>query len=294
MASANNHLKRLPAVTSFCLRLGMAAALFRLLLLRSRRERALCRRSRARCGQAQHDLHAARAAAERARRAGDSACEAKERLIRSLSHELRTPLSPVLIAVQMLQRTQGLDESMRKTLAVIRRNVEKEARLIDHLLDMQPHGGDITECSPGAGQDTADVSRPVSSGPTRKPSGPPRGSSLRILLVEDNEDIAATTAWLLESVGYDVERAGDLRHALHAAEHARFDVLISDLGLPDGSGLDLMRQLRERGVSLKGIVCSGYGQDEDVRRSLQAGFDVHLKKPVDANLLVEKVDAMMT
>jgi signal transduction histidine kinase len=114
----------------------------------------------------------------------------------------------------------------------------------------------------------------------------------RILLVEDNGDTAATMKMLLEAYGYEVETAGDVRQALQAIDSANFDLLISDLGLPDRSGIELMKELRQRRHSLKGIALSGYGQEEDMRRSKEAGFAVHLVKPVDAGLLLETIGSI--
>ena len=76
-----------------------------------------------------------------------------------------------------------------------------------------------------------------------------------------------------------------------AGDHA-FDLLISDLGLPDGSGHDLMRQLRERGYKFPGIALSGYGQEEDIRRSREAGFSAHLTKPASREAVAEAVAAV--
>jgi CheY-like chemotaxis protein len=67
-----------------------------------------------------------------------------------------------------------------------------------------------------------------------------------------------------------------------------FDVVISDIGLPDGSGLDLMRELRAL-RTVKGIALSGYGSDRDVRSSLDAGFAAHLTKPIDLAQLIEAI-----
>jgi CheY-like chemotaxis protein len=72
--------------------------------------------------------------------------------------------------------------------------------------------------------------------------------------------------------------------ALAAATSAPFDLVISDLGLPDGTGFELMRELRDR-HGLSGIALSGYGMEEDVRRSREAGFRGHLTKPVDLERL---------
>jgi PAS domain S-box-containing protein len=115
----------------------------------------------------------------------------------------------------------------------------------------------------------------------------------RILLVEDNGDTAATMKLLLEVFGYQVETTGAVKQALKAMESANFDLLVSDLGLPDGSGTELMQELRRRGHAIKGIALSGYGQPEDIRRSKEAGFSAHLIKPVDAEVLMETIAAMI-
>ena len=98
---------------------------------------------------------------------------------------------------------------------------------------------------------------------------------------------------LLESFGYQVEAAGDVKQALEAIDSGPFALLISDLGLPDGSGIELMQELRRRGHALKGIAVSGYGQEEDTRRSKEAGFSAHLIKPVDVDALMESVAAVI-
>jgi DNA-binding response OmpR family regulator len=84
---------------------------------------------------------------------------------------------------------------------------------------------------------------------------------------------------LLSTDGHTVSVAGDIAAAVDLAGKQPFDLLISDFGLPDGSGHDLMRQLCARGHSLPAIALSGYGREEDVTRSRQAGFAVHLTKP---------------
>jgi signal transduction histidine kinase len=119
------------------------------------------------------------------------------------------------------------------------------------------------------------------------------GRSHRILLVEDNGDTARMIKMLLEEFGYVVETAADVKQALKAMELANFDLLLSDLGLPDGSGIDLMQELRRRGNALKGIALSGYGQEQDIRRSKEAGFSAHLIKPADADVLIETIAALL-
>src|SRR5699024_1160308 len=94
---------------------------------------------------------------------------------------------------------------------------------------------------------------------------------------------------LLRGTGYVVRTAGSVREALAAAASGEsFDLLISDIGLPDGSGLDLMCELR-REYRMTGIALSGYGTDDDLRRSREAGFVDHLTKPVDVRRLEEAI-----
>ena len=109
----------------------------------------------------------------------------------------------------------------------------------------------------------------------------PAADAVRVLLVEDHADTAAALADLLELMGHRPVVAGSVGEALAAAEReaAAIDLVISDLGLPDGSGHDLMRELARR-HGLAGIALSGYGMEEDVRQSLEAGFEKHLTKPV--------------
>ena len=362
--------------------------------------------------------------------------EAKDRFLATLSHELRTPLTPVLAVISGLEASGRLPAELRGDIAMVRRNIELEARLIDDLLDVTrisrgklelqhqelelrqvlehairtscgeeiaagrlrvvenladghclwadaprltqvfwnllsnavkftPEGGTISvrswtdepgwlaveiadtgigiepELLPrifdafeqgesrtatrfGAGLGLA-ISRAIvgfhggvleahSDGPgrgatfrvrlpltqipagsetsAREPSRPAErpAKALRILLVEDHVDTAEAIAELLRTLGHEVEVAYDVATALAAAaeiqsrEPAGIDLVVSDLGLPDGSGLDLMRELAWR-YSLKGIALSGYGMEEDLRRSREAGFERHLTKPVNFQAL---------
>jgi CheY-like chemotaxis protein len=80
-----------------------------------------------------------------------------------------------------------------------------------------------------------------------------------------------------------------VQSAVACLESAQFDVLLSDIGLPDGSGHDLMKQARQRQPTVRGIAFSGFGMEEDLRRSKEAGFDYHLTKPVDFQILRESL-----
>lgn len=116
--------------------------------------------------------------------------------------------------------------------------------------------------------------------------------AVRILLVEDHEDTRRAMSRLLARHGYEVRTAGSIADALEAADASPVDVLISDLGLPDGSGLELMRQIRQR-YNVPGIALTGFGMEEDVRQSRESGFHAHLTKPVDVESLHAAVEELM-
>jgi signal transduction histidine kinase/ActR/RegA family two-component response regulator len=378
--------------------------------------------------------------AERAARAElEAAAKAKDEFLAMLSHELRTPLTPVLMTVSVLEADASLPQRVREDVAVIRRNVELQVKLIDDLLDLtrvargkfelkeevadvhtlvrqawqtccadnrklkglgvvhkldarrhhvwgdparleqvfwnlfknamkftpdggaievatdnpawggvcvtvrdtgvgiepdalphifnafeqggrdvtkqfgglglglaickavtEMHGGTISAHSTGQDQGaTFTVTLPVTTPPL--PQTPERGlvasaggepggngknltpeqeQQLSVLLVEDNAVTLRVMSRLFRDFGYDVTPAPDVSAARSAAKAKRFDLVVSDLGLPDGSGLELMRELRDR-YGLRGIALSGYGQAQDVLESRQAGFVEHLVKPID-------------
>jgi CheY-like chemotaxis protein len=116
------------------------------------------------------------------------------------------------------------------------------------------------------------------------PPPQPERHAMRILLVEDHEDTNRSLTNLLRQRGYHVQSAVNLQSALDLSAKEEFDVLISDLGLPDGSGIDLMERLNSK-RPLLGIALTGYGMEDDIRKSHAAGFKHHLVKPIDLNRL---------
>jgi PAS domain S-box-containing protein len=106
----------------------------------------------------------------------------------------------------------------------------------------------------------------------------------RILLVEDHEPTRVPLARLLTRRGYEVQMAATCGTALEEASKGRFDLVLSDIGLPDGDGFELMRKLRDL-YGLKGIALTGYGMEEDVLRSGKSGFVAHLTKPISVVVL---------
>ncbi|HVT88007.1 MAG TPA: ATP-binding protein [Tepidisphaeraceae bacterium] len=159
------------------------------------------------------------------------------------------------------------------------------------------HGGSLFVSSRGRGYGStftlnlpcAAMAQNDESQITDKPVGR-SPSQLQILLVEDHEDTRVSLALILGRK-HAVREAESIGAALKAASEHRFDLVISDLGLPDGSGLELMRQLRQQ-YSLRGICLSGFGMEEDVSRSAAVGFDHHLTKPVDFNKLEAVIDSI--
>ena len=358
----------------------------------------------------------------KAKAMAESANHAKDQFLAVLSHELRTPLMPVLATVSAMESEEGLPPEARDEVAVIRRNVEMEARLIDDLLDVtrisrgkielhrevvdvhaclratlemcqaeieakslvvslefsasvygvwadptrlrqvfwnllnnsvkfarpqglivirtsnegqflkievadngvgiapevlprifgafeqgergrgrqfgglglglsiaktivEMHGGQLRATSEGVNKGavfTAELAAipfiPVSA--TSVPAPPSAVEpERRILLVDDHVDTLHTMAAILKKWGYTVDTADSVHSALQLAARKQFDLLVSDLGLPDGSGLEIMKELK-RLYGIHGCALSGYGMDEDIQESQDAGFEAHLTKPV--------------
>jgi CheY-like chemotaxis protein len=111
----------------------------------------------------------------------------------------------------------------------------------------------------------------------------------RILLVDDDPETLRITERLLARKGFEVVAVASYQSALDAAAMRSFDFVLSDIGLPDGSGLELMSVLKSR-FQLKGIAISGYGMAKDREQSRQAGFAAHLVKPVTMHDVETAID----
>jgi signal transduction histidine kinase len=148
------------------------------------------------------------------------------------------------------------------------------------------HGGAITATSAGRGHGAAfTVELPLASPAVPAANGISNApveaacATLRILLVDDHEPSRTSLAQLLRRRQFEVLTAGSVASALELAARSDIDILLSDIGLPDGSGYELMKALRPR-RHLKGIAITGYGMDQDISLSKEAGFVTHLTKPV--------------
>jgi PAS domain S-box-containing protein len=154
------------------------------------------------------------------------------------------------------------------------------------LLDL--HGGRITVQSEGKNRGTTfrvflDVLHEPSVASADAADGDTTATrTLDLLLVDDHLDTRRVLSRLLTKCGHEVVTADSAQEALKLLDTGRFEVLISDIGLPDGDGCDLVRAAKRK-HPVRAIALSGFGTEEDVRRSLEAGFDYHLTKPVDLN-----------
>ncbi len=126
-----------------------------------------------------------------------------------------------------------------------------------------------------------------------EPIAPPRTGTLRLLLVEDHTDTADILARLLRADGYHVQTAHSATTALQLASVASFDLLLSDVGLPDATGYELMQQLKSS-CGIKGIAMTGYGMEDDLKKGREAGFSEHLVKPIDVARLQEAIRRVST
>jgi len=162
--------------------------------------------------------------------------------------------------------------------------------LVKQMTEM--HGGSVAVWSAGTGQGTEfTITLPlaVAAQAERDPSriGSPPRASLKILVADDSQDGADSLAFLLKAAGHDVYTAYEGRTAIELAEQHRPDVVLLDIGMPEISGYDVARAIRREawGRPMRLIALTGWGQAEHRRRSIEVGFDDHLVKPVELDLL---------
>lgn len=164
---------------------------------------------------------------------------------------------------------------------------------------VQLHGGSLSAHSAGVGQGSSFVVRlPLDDG-QEPPATACHGHNAaqvparKVLLADDNRDSAETLADLLRSYGHDVHTAHDGAKAAELAMQLQPDVLILDIGMPGMTGYEVARHVRAQSWGNRAllIAATGWGQDEDRQRALQAGFDQHLTKPFDPSHLLQLIGA---
>lgn len=163
-------------------------------------------------------------------------------------------------------------------LALVKSLVEMHGGGIEAHSDGLGHGSEFVVRLPLLMQDLsiADAPRPAAARPTAT-------SARRVLVVDDNSDVATSVAMLLKTMGHEAQVARSGREALNFVKTAPPDVVLLDIGMPDLDGYEVARRMRQDAglARLKLIAMSGYGQDRDRKESERAGFDHHLVKPVD-------------
>jgi CheY-like chemotaxis protein len=159
-------------------------------------------------------------------------------------------------------------------------------------------GGELAATSEGLGKgSTFTVTFPSTDEAPARSKGPgaPEVSrpGLEVLLVEDHEDTARALTQLLVKQGYIVRRANTVASALEIFASKTFDIVICDIGLPDGTGYSFIETVRRK-TNIPAIALSGFGMEEDVKQSAVSGFDAHLTKPVNfqnLNAAIRKLTA---
>jgi PAS domain S-box-containing protein len=184
--------------------------------------------------------------------------------------------------------------------------------IVRHLVEL--HGGEVSAESAGKGQGSTFTLRlPLKAAPRATaapphaadgaPSGPARArasvgslAGTRVLLVEDEEDARAMLKAVLEGYGASVEAVGSAAAAWEALEAAGCDVLVSDIGMPEEDGYSFIVRVRQedlrRGRTTPAVALTAYARDDDRARSLAAGFDAHLPKPVEPPELLRVVSGL--
>jgi signal transduction histidine kinase len=194
------------------------------------------------------------------------------------------------LAPDMISRVFDLFSQAERTLDRSQGGLGIGLTLVRRLVEL--HGGTIEATSEGVGRGSSfRVQIPLASAPqparrSQTPMIDHAGQRFhKVLLVEDNDDIRETLGMLLEHSGFEVSLANDGPSGVAEAERAAPDAALVDIGLPGFDGYEVARRLRSSMPKLMLVALTGYGQPDDRRRSAEAGFDAHLTKPVDIDVL---------
>lgn len=163
---------------------------------------------------------------------------------------------------------------------------------------VEAHHGTVSAHSDGVGKGTTftiameTVHAPTAAPTLRAPVDTSAKANYRILLVEDHRPTLQILSTLLRRMGHEVTTADSVATAIAAADRDEVDLLVSDIGLPDGYGHQVMRHLSDR-PGVKGIAISGFGMEADLKASREAGFSQHLTKPIQVVALRESIEKVM-
>ena len=188
----------------------------------------------------------------------------KEKQLALLAHELRNPLAPLRNGIEIVRQLSPGNPALGRATDMMSRQIGQLVRLVDELV-----GTDVPAGMP-------ELQLP---GESRR---------LKILVADDNADAAESLALLMQSRGHTVRTAADGRCAVEIAEEFRPDVVLMDIAMPELDGVAAARAIRGTswGADLRIIALTAWGQEADQRRTLEAGMDAHLVKPVDPQTLM--------
>jgi CheY-like chemotaxis protein len=188
-------------------------------------------------------------------------------------------------SIRWVRSLLGADPPSGIGLTIVKKLVELHGGIVSARSDGQSKRSGFTARLPAAKESS------VVPMPTRaRPAQPERAATTRILIVDDNKDLATSLARLLGLLGHEVEVVFDGLKGIEAARTYRPRVLLLDIGLPNVDGYQVARTLRQEGFNdILIIALSGYGQEEDRRRSREAGMNHHVTKPVDLKTIAELI-----
>ena len=221
----------------------------------------------------------------------------QEDFLARLSHELRTPLNAILGWTQTLQSSDAGQETLLRALRQIEQSALAQARLIDELLAYdagQARGALLAVDSPSPPQDL--LYPPHDNVHPHLRLARPRLGGLRRLAVDDDRNTRDMLHEALTRAGACVCSAASARDALDQLQRCRPDVLVSDIGMPDEDGCDLMRRVRalpaERGGAIPAVALTGYAREDDQTAARQAGYQAIAIKPVNLGELMATILAV--
>lgn len=198
------------------------------------------------------------------------------------------------IPSEMLNKVFDMFTQVDRSLEKTRAGLGIGLSLTKHLVEL--HGGSVSAVSAGPGKGSefvvvlpAIVGRQIEQKPAASSAAKPPGVARKILVVDDNVDSADSLAILLRIHGNDTQVANDGFEAVKKGSEYKPDIVLLDIGMPGMNGYDTCKMIRSEpwGKDLLLIAMTGWGQEEDRRRSAEAGFDFHLVKPVDHPQLLE-------
>ncbi len=205
------------------------------------------------------------------------------------------------IAPAMLSRVFEMFTQVGRSIGQSEGGLGIGLALAKRLVEM--HGGTIEARSEGSGKGSEfSVRLPVRENARDPKSAPPASSSFehqrsakrRILIADDNRDVVESFELMLQALGHEVQTAVDGLEALEKAEEFRPEVIVLDIGMPKLNGYDTARRIRQqpwtRDVVL--IAVTGWGNEKDKRQSADAGFNIHLVKPIDVTTILQSLNAM--